>query len=241
MNCFWESIGSYNTSLWWAQIIWIIASIVMIWLLWHKDTHRNRRILRSFMAVTCFWIGIIYYAIFAQCRDYNELASIVWCFMGIIWLIDAVNPKTCVIKPDKVNRFALLLLFAPIVYPFISLALGRTWPLMTTPLMPFSVAVFMLGLMLAFKDKVNLVLLMLLCQWMLVGIIKARSFGIPEVYILVVFTLPALWTFFAHYIDRKAKKGEPMKPTPLTMKSVLLSVFILVIALCVYTTLYWQP
>ena len=52
---------------------------------------------------------------------------------------------------DDTPRFALVLFCMPLVYPLFSLALGRTFPMMTSPVMPCSVAVFTVALMLAFS------------------------------------------------------------------------------------------
>lgn len=56
--------------------------------------------------------------------------------------------------------------------------------MVTTPVMPCSVAVFTIGLMLAFSERINIVLAMFLCHWALIGLSKVYFFGIPEDYLL---------------------------------------------------------
>jgi hypothetical protein len=54
------------------------------------------------------------------------------------------------------------------------------FPMMTSPVMPCSVAVFTIGLLLAFSQRVNLFLILFLCHWALIGFTKTYFFQIPE-------------------------------------------------------------
>ena len=51
--------------------------------------------------------------------------------------------------------------------------------MMTMPVMPCSVAVFTIGLMLAFTHRINIFLALFLCHWALIGLAKVYFFGIP--------------------------------------------------------------
>ena len=84
--------------------------------------------------------------------------------------------------------------------------------MVTTPVMPCSVAVFTIGLMLAFSERINIVLAMFLCHWALIGLSKVYFFGIPEDYLLACSIVPALYIFFREYI--RSNEGRPTKPSP---------------------------
>ena len=73
--------------------------------------------------------------------------------------------------------------------------------MMTSPVMPCSVAVFTVALMLAFSERANIVLATFLCHWALVGFSKIYFFGIPEDLLLASASVPALYLFFKEYID----------------------------------------
>lgn len=233
MECFWQSIASYNSGMLLVQPLWLLLALMSVMLLWKRDSKPVRRCVRLFMAATCFWIAIAYFGIYARCRAYNEIEVAIWMLLGLIWVYDAFDPHSCSDRPRRRNFFAVFLLLAPLLYPLLSLVLGRRWPEITTPLMPCSVTVFMIGLILAFREKVNLVIVLLICHWMLLGITKATTFSLPEDYLLVIATLPALWSFMSAYIARHSSSGKFLKPSPRTMQSVLAVVFVLVIILCI--------
>ncbi len=108
-----------------------------------------------------------------------------------------------------------ILMFMPIVYPLCSMVLGRSFPMMTSPLMPCSVAVFTAGVMLSFSSAGSLVIAMFLCHWALIGLSKIYFFNIPEDFILACSILPALCLFFNEYIKSGSRDT---KPSPRTLK-----------------------
>ena len=132
--------------------------------------------------------------------------------------------------------FALLLFAMPLVYPLFSLALGRTFPMVTTPVMPCSVAVFTIGLMLAFSERINIVLAMFLCHWALIGLSKVYFFGIPEDYLLACSIVPALYIFFREYI--RSNEGRPTKPSPRVLNALLVVLCIIIGASFAFTMLH---
>ena len=76
--------------------------------------------------------------------------------------------------------------------------------MMTMPVMPCSVAVFTIGLMLAFTHRINIFLVLFLCHWALIGLAKVYFFGIPEDFLLAASTVPALYLFSANTSPRTA-------------------------------------
>ena len=122
------------------------------------------------------------------------------------------------------------------VYPLFSLLLGRTFPMITSPVMPCSVAVFTIGLMLAFSERVNIVLAMFLCHWALIGLSKVYFFGIPEDYLLACSIVPALYLFFREYIRDNA--GRPTKPSPRVLNALLAVMCLIIGCFFAFTLLH---
>ena len=123
------------------------------------------------------------------------MLALFWAIMGGIWIYELLVKHASLERTGQHNAFAILLLVMPLIYPLCSLALGHEFPIMTSPVMPCSVAVFTIGLMLAFSERVNIVLAMFLCHWALIGLSKVYFFGIPEDYLLACSTIPALYSF----------------------------------------------
>ena len=102
--------------------------------------------------------------------------------------------------------------------------------------MPCSVAVFTIGLMLAFSERVNIVLAMFLCHWALIGLSKVYFFGIPEDYLLACSIVPALYLFFREYIRSNA--GRPMKPSPKVLNALLVVLCLIIGCFFAFTMLH---
>ncbi len=145
---------------------------------------------------------------------------------GGIWIYDLLVKHASLERTGQHNAFAVLLLAMPLIYPLCSLALGHEFPMMTSPVMPCSVAVFTIGLMLAFSEQVNIVLAMFLCHWALIGLSKVYFFGIPEDYLLACSTVPALYIFFREYVRSNADR--PTKPSAHVLDALLIALSLVV-------------
>ena len=200
MEIFWNTIASYNAATWPVQILLTLVAATLTLLLYLRPTPGVRIAMKTFMALLNFWIAGVYYLLYGEQREHNDMLALFWAIMGCIWVYDLVVKHASLQRTHNHTGFALLLFAMPLVYPLFSLALGRTFPMVTTPVMPCSVAVFTIGLMLAFSERVNIVLAMFLCHWALIGLSKVYFFGIPEDYLLACSIVPALYIFFREYI-----------------------------------------
>ena len=180
MEIFWNTIASYNAATWPVQILLTLVAATLTLLLYLRPTPGVRIAMKTFMAMLNFWIAGIYYLLYGEQREHNDMLALFWAIMGCIWVYDLVVKHASLQRTHNHTGFALLLFAMPLVYPLFSLALGRTFPMVTTPVMPCSVAVFTIGLMLAFSERINIVLAMFLCHWALIGLSKVYFFGIPE-------------------------------------------------------------
>ena len=212
MEIFWNTIASYNAATWPVQILLTLVAATLTLLLYLRPTPGVRIAMKTFMAMLNFWIAGIYYLLYGEQREHNDMLALFWAIMGCIWVYDLVVKHASLQRTHNHTGFALLLFAMPLVYPLFSLALGRTFPMVTTPVMPCSVAVFTIGLMLAFSERINIVLAMFLCHWALIGLSKVYFFGIPEDYLLACSIVPALYIFFREYI--RSGEGRQKKPSP---------------------------
>ena len=199
MEIFWNTIASYNAATWPVQILLTLVAATLTLLLYLRPTPGVRIAMKTFMAMLSFWIAGIYYLLYGEQREHNDMLALFWAIMGCIWVYDLVVKHASLQRTHNHTGFALLLFAMPLVYPLFSLALGRTFPMVTTPVMPCSVAVFTIGLMLAFSERINIVLAMFLCHWALIGFTKTYFFHIPEDFLLASSAVPGLYLFFKEY------------------------------------------
>lgn len=226
MKIFWNTIASYNASTWHLQILIVLIAIFLTVALYRRPSHKVKVAMKLFMAALNFWIAGVYYLIYCDGRDYNEMYALFWAIMGGIWIYDLLIKHASLECTGKHNKFALVLFAMPFVYPVASLLLGRSFPMMTSPVMPCSVAVFTIGLMLAFSERVNIVLSMFLCHWALISFSKVYFFGIPEDYILACSVVPALYIFFREYIQSKMLRDS--KPSAKVLNALLVILCVII-------------
>lgn len=236
MEIFWNTIAAYNAGTWPAQIVLVAAGIVLTLLLYFRPTPAVRTAMKVFMALLNFWIAGVYFLVYCEPREYHGMLALFWAIMGCIWVYDLAVKHASLERTGNHTAFALLLFAMPLVYPLFSLLLGRAFPMITSPVMPCSVAVFTIALMLAFSERINIVLAMFLCHWALIGLSKVYFFGIPEDYLLACSIVPALYLFFREYIVSNA--ARPSKPSPRVLNALLVVLCILLGIFFTFTLLH---
>ena len=182
------------------------------------------------------WIASVYYMIYCEPRSYNNALAGFWGIMAIFWIYDLKVNYTPFDRTHKHTALAVLLCMLPLAYPLFSIIRGMSFPMMTSPVMPCSVAVFTIGLLLAFSKRVNIFLVMFLCHWALIGLSKVYFFGIPEDYLLACSIVPALYIFFREYI--RSNEGRPTKPSPRVLNALLVVLCIIIGASFAFTMLH---
>ena len=237
MEIFWNTIARYNAATWPWQIAIVAAAAVLTVLLYLRPTQNVKRAMKLFLAGLNAWIAVVYYLVWCGQRSHSDVLALFWGIMAVIWLYDLYADFTRFERTSRPNGFALLLYLMPLAYPLFSLARGLSFPMMTMPVMPCSVAVFTIGLMLAFTHRINIFLVLFLCHWALIGLAKVYFFGIPEDFLLAASTVPALYLFFREYI---AKNRELRTKPDARMLNGLLILLCIVIGLFFTATLLHQ-
>lgn len=199
MEIFWKTIAYYNSATWIYQILIIVIGIALTVLQINRPRKWTKLGMKFYLIGIYLWISIAYYYICCEPRSYNGVMAIFWGFMALIWVWDAITGYTTFERTHKYDVLSYILLAMPFLYPLFSLARGLSFPEMTSPVMPCSVVVFTIGLLLLFSKKVNIFLILFLCHWSLIGLSKTYFFRIPEDFLLVSASIPALYLFFREY------------------------------------------
>ena len=223
---FWQTIADYNRVTWPVQALLIAAGALLTRRLYRRPTPGTKVAMKLYLALLNAWIAVAYYLVACDARAYNGVMALFWGVMAAVWIYDATVGYTSFERTRRHDRFAFVLLAMPFVYPLLSLLRGLEFPMMTSPVMPCSVAVFTIGLMLAFSEQVNIVLAMFLCHWALIGLSKVYFFGIPEDYLLACSTVPALYIFFREYVRSNADR--PTKPSAHVLDALLIALSLVV-------------
>lgn len=211
MNIFWETIAQYNAGTWIYQLIITLVGLWLTYSLFHHPTPAKKKGMKLYLIFINAWVAVVYYHIYCDPRSYSNALALFWGIMCVFWIYDLIVDYTPFELNHKHKKLAVLLCFLPLAYPLFSVARGMDFPMMTSPVMPCSVAVFTIGLLLAFSQRVNLFLILFLCHWALIGFTKTYFFQIPEDFLLASSAVPGLYLFFKEYIAANLHTATHLK------------------------------
>lgn len=211
MNIFWETIAQYNAGTWIYQLIITLVGLWLTYSLFHHPTPAKKKGMKLYLIFINAWVAVVYYHIYCDPRSYSNALALFWGIMCFFWIYDLIVDYTPFELNHKHKKLAVLLCFLPLAYPLFSVARGMDFPMMTSPVMPCSVAVFTIGLLLAFSQRVNLFLILFLCHWVLIGFTKTYFFQIPEDFLLASSAVPGLYLFFKEYIAANLHTATHLK------------------------------
>lgn len=211
MNIFWETIAQYNAGTWIYQLIITLVGLWLTYSLFHHPTPAKKKGMKLYLIFINAWVAVVYYHIYCDPRSYSNALALFWGIMCFFWIYDLIVDYTPFELNHKHKKLAVLLCFLPLAYPLFSVARGMDFPMMTSPVMPCSVAVFTIGLLLAFSQRVNLFLILFLCHWALIGFTKTYFFQIPEDFLLANSAVPGLYLFFKEYIAANLHTATHLK------------------------------
>ena len=211
MNIFWETIAQYNAGTWIYQLIITLVGLWLTYSLFHHPTPAKKKGMKLYLIFINAWVAVVYYHIYCDPRSYSNALALFWGIMWFFWIYDLIVDYTPFELNHKHKKLAVLLCFLPLAYPLFSVARGMDFPMMTSPVMPCSVAVFTIGLLLAFSQRVNLFLILFLCHWALIGFTKTYFFQIPEDFLLASSAVPGLYLFFKEYIAANLHTATHLK------------------------------
>ena len=211
MNIFWETIAQYNAGTWIYQLIITLVGLWLTYSLFHHPTPAKKKGMKLYLIFINAWVAVVYYHIYCDPRSYSNALALFWGIMCFFWIYDLIVDYTPFELNHKHKKLAVLLCFLPLAYPLFSVARGMDFPMMTSPVMPCSVAVFTIGLLLAFSQRVNLFLILFLCHWALIGFTKTYFFQIPEDFLLASSAVPGLNLFFKEYIAANLHTATHLK------------------------------
>ena len=235
MEIFWKTIGLYNAATWEWQLGIILIGIILTVLLTRNPQPWVKNGMKIYLIAVYLWISVIYYYIYCAERSYNEVMSLFWAIMAILWGWDALSGYTTFERTRKYDWLAYFLFAMPFIYPLISMARGLTFPEMTSPVMPCSVVVFTIGLLLFFSKNINMFIVLFLTHWSLIGLSKTYYFNIPEDFLLASASVPALYLFFKEYFANNLHTGS--KPNAKYVNLLLILVCV-AIGILLTTTMF---
>ena len=176
---FWNIIGNYNEQ---TIIVQICLFIFLIFAIVISYVQRIKWLAKFALGIANLYIAIFFFALYGTEPVQKYFAQPLFLLCGLLFLYESWHKQDDVLrKPDLVQSILLALY---LLYPFVSLLLGNSFPQMVTYIMPCPVASLSIAVYSGYQKK-NKLLLALLTIWGLTGI-KSLIFNAYEDIILLV-------------------------------------------------------
>lgn len=218
---FWNSIAEYNAATWAWQAAFMAVAAVLTLVLWFKPKKWAKTGMKIYMIAVSLWIAFVYYMKFGASREYSNVMTIFWCLMAAAWLYDLLTRFSTFGKSGKYRPWGIIMLVLPLAYPAVSMLRGLEFPEITTPVLPSSVALFMLGVLMAFNEKINFFAFILILHWAVIAMSKIGIFNIPEDAILAAACIPSMVIFYLQMLN---SCPQGLRPSTKTVKILIFSV-----------------
>jgi hypothetical protein len=179
----------YNDEVWPMQ--WILATVAIgAVILALRGSARNGRIVSGILAGLWLWMAVAYH--FAYFATISRTAYV----FGALFAGEALLLLLVGVKQNQLGfrvrasvtgvAGACLVMYALLIYPILSHALGHRYPASPTFGLPCATTIFTFGLLLWSDQKVPWRLIVIPAAWSLVGFSAAVSLGMIEDYGLVL-------------------------------------------------------
>lgn len=189
---FFDVFRRYNSSVWPSQ--WVLALLaIAAATIAVVGSKRGSRAVSVILSLLWLWMGLIYHALFfTTINPAAVVFAVLFVGQGLLfgWYGGANADFRFVARRDAYGIVgALLMLFALVGYPLLSLALGHRYPEMPTFGLPCPTTIFTLGMLLWIDGRVPVRLAVIPLAWSALGMSAAVRLGAREDYSLLVAAL----------------------------------------------------
>lgn len=178
-QAFWDVISNYNRQTWIIQIALLVFLLIAVAL---SYTKKIKWAAKFSLGVINLFIGIGFFAWYGTEHIQKFFAFPLYIACGVLFLYESLHNKDDILKTPTAFQMFLLVLY--LVYPFVSMLLGNSFPQMVTYIMPCPVISISMTVYSGYTRK-NKLLLALLTIWGLTGI-KSVIFNAYEDIILLI-------------------------------------------------------
>ena len=186
---FWNVIASYNEK---TYVIQVVFTILLVTTIAFAYLSKYKFIPKVVLGIVNIYIAIVYFGFYGDEPIQTYFALPLYLVIGILFLYESIRNKYDTLK--KPNLFQCFLMFLFIIYPFVSIFLGNSFPNMVTYIMPCPIISLSIVVYSCYNIK-NKLLLFLLTLWGITGI-KSFMFSVYEDIILLICGVYGIFLLF---------------------------------------------
>lgn len=180
---FFEVFAAYNQAVWPMQIIFNVATLLIIALVFFPNRFSNH-IITILLSFLWLWMGFMYHI-----RFFSAINKAAWGF-GILFILQGLlftyygQIKQLLVFKIKEGMMTvagyIIILYALLAYPVMAIFLGHWYPSTPTFGLPCPTTMFTLGLLLLTDKKVPIPVIIIPLLWSVIGFAAAIKFGMWE-------------------------------------------------------------
>lgn len=196
---FFGIFSEYNNTVWPVQIIFFLAALLTVIVL-YKKMGQYYKAIPAFLGFLWLWMGVVYHLyFFSKINPAAKIFGILFIVEGLLLIFAGLVKKRLLFgNSNKINTITsyLLISYALIIYPLITIATGHSYPAMPTFGLPCPTTIFTLAVLLqADLKKLPKYLLFIPIIWTLVGTSAAVSLGVVADTMLIITSLAFIVLF----------------------------------------------
>lgn len=173
----------YNQAIWPLQVLFYLFAMIAVYAAIRRFVFSDK-IISSILVFFWIWMGVVYHIIFFSAINKAALLfGAAFILQGLIFFYYTFITKKLTYRYSSHSWGIVgggLIIFALVMYPFISYLQGHIYPASPTFGLPCPTTIFTLGLLLWSSQKIPVGLVLIPIAWVFIGFSAAFSLGIKE-------------------------------------------------------------
>ena len=203
-----DVFAAYNTTVFPAQVILLVAGLLAIRLASNGDT-TSSRVTAAILSLFWLWMGYVYHWVFFL--RINDLAvgfgAMFAAQAAIIFYAGVIRTDLFFERSSGTRTFigTCVLVYSLILYPLIGMRLGHSYPYSPTFGLPCPTTIFTFGLLARSAKRLPVYVLPLMLSWVVIGSSAAYLFGMFEDLGLIVAAGATIAVLVSERLDLRAE------------------------------------
>jgi len=182
---FFEVFAQYNRTFWLIALAWWLGSAGLMVAVWRKPV-RISPALTIFLGALWAWNAVAYHGwLFTRINPAAWLFALLFAVQAVLLFLAARRPVAYFTATGARRILGFGLVSYALAYPFLTLALGRTYPATPTFGVPCPTDLLTIGALLTIRDRLPVSLAIVPVVWSLVGGSAAVLFNVPTDFVLL--------------------------------------------------------
>lgn len=185
---FLEVFKNYNTSVYPMQIVFLLAAVLIIMILFIKK-NRYQKFIFSSLGLFWFWMGIVYHiAFFSKINKAAYLFGALFILQSIFLFVAGLTKSVTFSFGKNISSITGIsfIIYALIIYPVIGYYSGHAYPYSPTFGLPCPTTIFTFSIFLLADKRLPFYLMVIPLLWSVIGLSAATTLGIYEDIALII-------------------------------------------------------